>query len=437
MAQSKSTTVGRSMNTLIPASRIRALSVETGAVKRKRKIDIVKLVWTLVLGFATGGKRSIAGLRRAFEIATEMAIVPSAFYDRFNRGLVKLLKALVAEVLDKLVPAAVAKDGNFREVLTVDSTVIRLHDLLEKPYPACRTNHTKAAAKAHVILNVIGRGLHSIKLTCERVHDGPVLRAGGWVRGKLLIFDLGYYRFQLFARIDACAGFFLTRLKEGANPIITAVHVGSGAMLVGQKLQDVLGSLKRPVIDFEVEVSFSRREYGGSRSRAKARFRLAGIRNTETGRYHLYLTNIPVGKLDAEELAKLYEVRWVVELLFRELKGSYRLEDLPSSKRNVVECLIYATILSLAASRALYRAVAARMKAEASRMPEERWGIVFASVALDILKIIIGRREVREAMSSQVLWYLQHEAIDPNVGRSLLLARTRQASACEALGRAA
>jgi hypothetical protein len=77
------------------------------------------------------------------------------------------------------------------------------------------------------------------------------------------------------------------------------------------------------------------------------------------------------------------------------------------------------------------------MKAEASRMPEERWGIVFASVALDILKIVIGRREVREAMSSQVLWYLQHEAIDPNVGRSLLLARTRQASACEALGRAA
>lgn len=437
MAQRKSTTVYRSMNTLYPAKRIRTLSVDTGAVKRNRKIDIVKLVWTLILGFATGGKRTIAGLRRSFEIATEVAIVPSAFYDRFNKGLVRLLKALVADVLDKLVPAAVAKEGTFRELLVIDSTVIRLHDLLGKIYPACRTNHTKAAAKAHVILNVMGRGLHSIKLTCERVHDGPVLRAGTWVKSKLLIFDLGYYRFQLFARIDACAGYFLTRLKEGANPIITAVHVGGGAMLVGQKLQDVLGALKRPVIDFEVEVSFTRREYGGSRSSAKARFRLVGIRDTETGRYRLYLTNMPVGKLDAEELAKLYEVRWVVELLFRELKGSYRLEDLPSSKRHVVECLIYATILTLAASRALYRSVAAHMKVAASRMPEERWGVVFASVALDILKVVVGRREAREAIGSQVLWYLQHEAIDPNVGRSLLLARTQRASACEALGRAA
>jgi len=104
-------------------------------------------------------------------------------------------------------------------------------------------------------------------------------------------------------------------------------------MLVGQHLQDVLGSLRRPVIDFEVEVQFSRRAYGGSRSRDKARFRLVGVRNFETGRYHLYLTNIPVGRLDAEEAARLYSVRWTVELLFREMKASYRLEDVPSSGR--------------------------------------------------------------------------------------------------------
>jgi putative transposase len=436
MAQRKHTTVTRSMNTLIRARRIIDLARETGALKRKRKIDIVKLVWTLILGFANGHKRSIAGLRRAYEIATETTIVASAFYDRFNKGLVKLLKALVAEVLEDLVPATVAMEGIFRQIITVDSTVIRLHDLLEKAYPACRTNHTKAAAKAHVILNVAGRGLKSVKLTGERVHDGPVLRAGKWVKDKLLIFDLGYYRFQLFDRIAACGGYFLTRLKDGANPIITAVHVGGG-MLVGQRLQEVLGSLRRPVVDFEVEVQFKRREYGGNRSRDRARFRLVGLRNAATGRYHLYLTNIPFGKLDAEELTRLYSVRWVVELLFREMKGSYRMEDIPSSKREVVESLIYASILTLAASRALYRAVATRMKAASRRMPEERWGVVFATVAIDILKIIVGRRTLREALGSHVLWYLQHEAIDPNVGRSLLLARARQSSTCQVSRRAA
>ena len=37
-----------------------------------------------------------------------------------------------------------------------DSTVMRLHDLLEKAFPACRTNHTLAALKMHVVLSVTG-----------------------------------------------------------------------------------------------------------------------------------------------------------------------------------------------------------------------------------------------------------------------------------------
>jgi hypothetical protein len=31
-----------------------------------------------------------------------------------------------------------------------DSTLIRLHDLLKAKWPACRTNHTQAALKAHL-----------------------------------------------------------------------------------------------------------------------------------------------------------------------------------------------------------------------------------------------------------------------------------------------
>lgn len=79
---------------LLPDKHIIDLAAETGAVRRKRRIGIVPLVWALVLGFGTGRSRTIAGLRRAFEQATGTDVVASAFYDRFTPALAKLLREL-------------------------------------------------------------------------------------------------------------------------------------------------------------------------------------------------------------------------------------------------------------------------------------------------------------------------------------------------------
>ncbi len=154
------------LNRLVPRQRLEALARETGAVRRDRKVGIVPLFWTLVLGFAIGRERTIAGLRRAFEKATGTTLVPSAFHDRFSEGLVRLLKAVLAEVIAKTAGRSQRAQGAlaaFKDVLLTDSTVIRLHDLLAKSFPACRTNHTLAALKAHVVLSVTGAGPSSVR----------------------------------------------------------------------------------------------------------------------------------------------------------------------------------------------------------------------------------------------------------------------------------
>src|SRR5207249_2842123 len=111
---------------------------------------------------------------------------------------------------------------SFRDVVVTDSTLVKLHDLLERRFPACRTNHTKAAAKLHVVMSVKGQGPRSVRLTSGRQHDSPVFQVGRWVRDRLLMFDLGYFRYQLFDCIDRNGGYFISRLKENANPEITA-----------------------------------------------------------------------------------------------------------------------------------------------------------------------------------------------------------------------
>ena len=300
-------------------------------------------------------------------------------------------------------------------MLMTDSTVIRLHDLLEKVFPACRTNHTKAALKAHAIISVTGAGKQSVKITSERKHDGPVFRVGPWVAQRLLLFDLGYFNYQLFSCITRNLGYFVSRLKGNARPTIVGInrkHRGRAVPVVGEKLRDVVARLKREILDVDIEVRFQRRQYAGKKHFATQRLRVVGVRDERSGEYHLYVTNVPPEKLAAEDIQATYALRWEIELLFKEMKQHYRLEDMPSRKRVVVETLLYATILTLVAISA----------AEFSeRLRYRRWATVLESASQELLTVVTGRYESVRPLEAKVTRYLLHEAVDPNRGRPSLL----------------
>lgn len=429
MARRQSIGIRQELTSLIPTRRLNVLARLSGLVRRRRKIDPMELFWTVVLGFGAGRARTLAGLRRAYQKSTGATLVPSAFYDRFTKSLAVFMRLVVDELLEKLQETEPKFGGllrSFRDVVVTDSTLVKLHDLLERRYPACRTNHTKASAKLHVVMSVKGQGPRSVKLTSGRQHDGPVFRVGRWVRDRLLMFDLGYFRYQLFDCIDRNGGHFISRLKENANPEITAIlrqWRGRSVPLVGERLRDVIERLQREVLDVEVEVAFRRRVYAGSRSGARRSLRLVGVRNEDTGRYHLYVTNIPPERLTAEQVAQVYAGRWQVELLFKEIKSHYRLEDLPSRKPHIVEALLYATLVTLVVSRRLLRAVRQALGGRPHAVPEVRWAAIFATVSSTVLDLLLAPARLARDLARRTEAMLLHEAVDPNLSRHLLLAR--------------
>ena len=264
------------------------------------------------------------------------------------------------------------------------------------------------------------------KLTSGRQHDGPVFRVGSWVRDRLLMFDLGYFRYQLFDCIDRNGGHFISRLKEKANPEITAIlrrWRGRSVPLVGERLRDVIERLQREVLDVEVEVAFRRRVYAGSQSGARRSLRLVGVRNEETGRYHLYVTNIPPERLTAEQVAVVYTGRWQIELLFKEMKSHYGLEGVPSRKPHIVEALLYATLVTLVVSRRLLRAVRHALRGRPHAVPEGRWAAIFAAVSSSILDLLLAPACFARASAPWIEAMLLREALDPNLSRQLLIAR--------------
>ena len=81
----------------------------------------------------------------------------------------------------------------------------------------------------------------------------------------------------------------------------------------------------------------------------------------------------------------MYRCRWAVELLFRELKTLYELDEFDTTNPAVVEILLYAAVLTLLVSRELLELVIEHADDEAV-FPPERWAATFRSHAQRILK---------------------------------------------------
>src|SRR5487761_797740 len=427
MARPKRVAIRGTLRKLFPAWQLREWAREQGAVERLRKVDPAALFWSGVLGFGSGRKRTLAGLRRAYEKATRQRIEESSFYGHFNAGFVKLLRTAMERALQEAAGIGRKLTGPlaaFRDLVLTDGTVVRLHDLLAKTYPGSRTNHSKAALKMHAVISVTGAGNQSVKVTEGKRHDGPVFTVGPWVAEKLLLFDLGYFRYQLFASITRNAGYFVSRLKSHANPTIVAVHRswrGRSVPIVGQKLQDVIGRLSREVLDVTVEFSFPHQRYRGPIHHDTQRLRVIGLRDPRSGQYHLYVTNVPLDKLAAEDVQAVYAARWEVELLFKELKSHYRLEDMPSRKREVVEALLYAAMLTLLCSRALLALLRQKQPEHADRFTNQRAATVFAAMAHDLLRLLVRPPREHAGLEAELSQLLLYEALDPHRDRPSLL----------------
>ena len=158
------------------------------------------------------------------------------------------------------------KLAGFEDIVIQDSTVIRLHKNLANKWPATRTKKIAAGVKVSLLVSAVADGPKRVALCGERTSDIKTLRIGPWVRDRILLIDLGFYKHHTFVRIDENGGFFVSRLKGRIDPIIVGTNRtwrGRSKNVVGERLSEVLPKLKRQVLDVEVDIEFKRRKYNG------------------------------------------------------------------------------------------------------------------------------------------------------------------------------
>ncbi len=371
---------------LFPSEVLTRLAEESGFIRRYRKVDPVAFFWAVTLEAGVYLQRSLDQLRHVYnERAAKPLHSYASFYDRFTPELVEFLRRCVAHGLAQLKSAP----GNrlsprlsaFEDVLIQDSTIVRLSAALAVHYPPVRHSHPTAGAKIATLVSVRANGPQRVEATAESVNERDTLKPGPWVKGSLLLLDLGFSKHQGFARIEENGGFYLTRLERNVNPTLVRslrVHRGRSIDLEGKGWREVEPHLRRDVLDAEVEIAFVRRKYGGHRRGATLSARLVAVWDAESRTYHTYLTNVGPEVLNTEEVAELYGCRWEVEMVFKELKSQYALDRVNTTNRSVAEALIWASVLTLVVSRRLHSAVRERIPAELRvRYPPMRWGIAF------------------------------------------------------------
>ena len=411
---------------IFPPEWLNQTAKETGLVKRERKVSPVAMFWVLVLSYGVQLQRTLAELKRDYEKQNKTTLSDSSWYDRFTPELVLFLKTCVLHGIEHLSKSAnrtLSQKLDFiNDVLIQDSTIIRVHESLAPELPAARSRTVAAGVKVGLLVSAVSDGPKKIGIYGERTHEVKTLKIGSWVKDRVILLDLGFYKHHTFVRIAEHGGYFVSRLKGNANPRIISsnkVHRGNSIDVVGKRIKDVLPLLKRKDLDVMVEVEFKRRKYKGKQQKDTAKFRMVAVYNEEAKKYHLYLTNIGPDLLEIEDVAKLYAARWEIELIFKELKGRYALDKVQTKNPQIIEAFIWIAFLTMLVSRVIHSLVRNHMAAQGKsvvRYTQMRWSKIFLENArrhlTDVLEYC-GHTDSIELM----LEVYSSQALDPHVNR--------------------
>jgi hypothetical protein len=206
----------------------------------------------------------------------------------------------------------------------IDATPVRLNGLNEG---WARFSEGVCEAKVHVIYDPDTDRPMYAAVTTARVNDITVAQAMPIAPGATYVFDLAYYDYAWWAKLDAAGCRIVTRFKTNTPLTVVAefpVPKGSAILAdrVGYLPERLARSRKNPFQDPVREVRVT----------------------TDSGKVLRILCN----DLDAsaQEIADLYKRRWAIELFFRWVKQTLKITRFLGTNENAVRIQIAVALIA-------------------------------------------------------------------------------------------
>lgn len=202
----------------------------------------------------------------------------------------------------------------------LDSTTI---DLCLTLFPWADFRSTKAAVKAHTIIDLRGAIPVFVHITSGKVHDVNVLDLIHWPAGSIVVIDRGYLDFARLHALHQRQVSFVIRAKDNTRYTWSASREVDKSTGLRSDQTIMLVTPK------------SRRAYPD-------RLRRVSYRDPDTDKFLVFLTNR--FDLPAITIAEIYRKRWQVETFFKWIKQNLSIKHFFGNSTNAVKSQIWIAV---------------------------------------------------------------------------------------------
>jgi hypothetical protein len=223
------------------------------------------------------------------------------------------------------------KGLSIRNLKIIDSTTIRLFsDILRGVgRNTLDGSRKKGGIKVHTMMDAFSGVAEFVRMTAAKVHDRKFLYHIDLPAGSFVVFDKAYNLYSQFDKWTKQKVWFVTRMKDNAVYHVTKVLVDK------TKKKNAKGVVKEQLIT----VGYKNTQ--GDIIRAKLR-RIVFI--ADDGKVYVFITNNIA--LPASQIALIYKCRWMIELLFKQIKQNFPLRYFWGNSENAIKMQVYCVLIA-------------------------------------------------------------------------------------------
>lgn len=326
---------------VIPSSIIKSANRKHQSNRYYKKLPLRTHLVTLLYGvfsYCNGLRELCEGMLacegKLSHLGLDKAPARSTISDANTKRSYLVFQTIYQELLNKyhgFISDSRLKGLSIRNLKIIDSTTIQLFsEILRGVGRNVKDGaRKKGGFKVHAMMDAFSGVTEFVRMTAAREHDRGFLYHLKLSANSWLVFDKAYNAYYQFEKWTAQSIWFVTRMKENAGFHVTKVLIDK------TKQQRVTGVLKEQYITVPL------RKNGAEVSRFKLR-RITF--KSEDASIYVFITNN--FSLPAMQIATIYKNRWMIELLFKQIKQNFPLRYFWGESKNAIKMQVYCVLIA-------------------------------------------------------------------------------------------
>jgi hypothetical protein len=244
-------------------------------------------------------------------------------FETIYEGLVKQYHSFISD--------SRLKGLSIRNLRIIDSSTIQLFSEILRGVGRKRLDGSrkKGGIKVHAMMDAFSGVAEFVRITEARENDRKFVYHLKPVSNSWLVFDKAYMIYHQFAKWTDQKIWFVTRMKDNAVYHVTKVLVDK------TKKKNAKGVVKDQYITVAEKI--------GNKVLGRMKLRRI-VFKTQEGKDYVFITNNFT--LPASQIAVIYKNRWMIELLFKQIKQNFPLRYFWGESANAIKTQVYCVLMA-------------------------------------------------------------------------------------------